>query len=129
MFWYNKTLVEFDLVQHQISFAGSSDATLSFASPNITCPGKNKSDVGLALIQQVFNPSFTKPFGTHTFYQEGGSSGPPSYLRNRCSLEGEILLGIRDTFESLRNVKVCLHSVYLVTLATPQRRGVLWENH
>ena len=40
MFWYNKTLVEFDLVQHQISFSGSSDVRLSFASPNITCPGK-----------------------------------------------------------------------------------------
>ena len=54
MFWYNKTLVEFDLVQHQISFAGSSDVTLSFASPNITCPGKTNPDVGLGLIQQVF---------------------------------------------------------------------------
>ena len=40
MFWYNKTLVEFDLVQHQISVAGSRDVRLSFASPNITCPGK-----------------------------------------------------------------------------------------
>ena len=37
---YNKTLVELDLVQHQISFAGSSDVRLSFASPNITCPCK-----------------------------------------------------------------------------------------
>ena len=43
---------------------------------------------------------------------EGGeSSGPlPSYLRNRCSYEREILWGIRDTFGSLRNVKV----VYIV---------------
>ena len=40
MFWYNKTVVEFDLVQHQISFAWSSDVRLSFASPNITCHGK-----------------------------------------------------------------------------------------
>ena len=40
MFWYKKTLVEFDLVQHQIGFAGSSDVRLCFASPNITCPGK-----------------------------------------------------------------------------------------
>ena len=40
MFWYNKALVEFDLIQHQISFAGSSDVKLSFASPNITCSGK-----------------------------------------------------------------------------------------
>ena len=40
MFWYNKTVVEFDLVQHQISFARSSDVRLSFASPSITCPGK-----------------------------------------------------------------------------------------
>ena len=40
MFWCNKTLVEFDIIQHQISFAGSSDVTLSFALPNISCPGK-----------------------------------------------------------------------------------------
>ena len=40
MFWYNKTVVEFDLVQHQISFAWSSDVRLSFASLNITCHGK-----------------------------------------------------------------------------------------
>ena len=40
MFWYNKTLVELDLVQHQISFAGPSDVRLSFASPNITYPDK-----------------------------------------------------------------------------------------
>ena len=40
MFWYHKTLVEFDIVQHQISFAGTSDVRLSFASPSITCPGK-----------------------------------------------------------------------------------------
>ena len=40
MFCYNKTLVEFDLVQHQISFTGSSDARLSFSSPGITCPAK-----------------------------------------------------------------------------------------
>ena len=47
---------------------------------------------------------------TH-FTQGGGeSSGPPSYLRNRCSHEREILQDIRDTFENLRNVKV----VYIV---------------
>ena len=40
MFWHNKTLVKFDLIQHQISFAGSSDVRLSFSSLNITCPGK-----------------------------------------------------------------------------------------
>ena len=40
MSWYNKTLAELDLVQHQISFAGPRDVRLSFASPNITCPGK-----------------------------------------------------------------------------------------
>ena len=55
MFWYNKTVVEFDLVQHQISFTWSSDVRLSFASPNITCTLQNKSDVGLGLIQQLFN--------------------------------------------------------------------------
>ena len=47
MFWYDKTLVEFDLVQHQISFARSSDARLSLYP-------QNRSDVGLGLIQQPF---------------------------------------------------------------------------
>ena len=57
MFWYNKTLVEFDLVQHQISFALSSDVRLSFASPSNQhhLSRQNKSDVGLILIQQVLN--------------------------------------------------------------------------
>ena len=32
--------------------------------------------------------------------------GVGSYLENRCPHEREILKGIRDTFESLRNVKV-----------------------
>ena len=41
----------------------------------------------------------------------GGRAEPPaSYLKNRCPHEREILQGIRDTFESLRNVKV----VYIV---------------
>ena len=40
MFWYNKTVIEFDLVQHQIRFAWSSDVRLSFTSPSITCHGK-----------------------------------------------------------------------------------------
>ena len=67
MFWYNKTLVELDLIQHQISFARSSDVRLSFASHNITfilrglfhdiayLSWQNKSDVGFGLIQQVLN--------------------------------------------------------------------------
>ena len=56
------------------------------------------------------NPSFSKPFGTHTFYQGGSSRTSPSYLKNRSPHERGILQGIRDTFESLRNVKV----VYIV---------------
>ena len=38
-------------------------------------------------VHYVFNPSFTKPFGTHTFYQGGGGGGEvadPCYLKNRC---------------------------------------------
>ena len=39
--------------------------------------------------EQFINPSCTKPFSTHTFYQGGGgrevSVGPPPYyLKNRC---------------------------------------------
>ena len=44
------------------------------------------------------------------FTKGGGSSRPPSYLRTLCSHEPEILQGIRDTVESLRNVEV----VYIV---------------
>ena len=40
MSWYDKTVVEFDLVQHQIRFSWSSDVKLSFALPSITCHGK-----------------------------------------------------------------------------------------
>ena len=43
-----------------------------------------------------FNPSLSKPFSTHTFYQEeggGGSSRPPDYLNNRCPYEREIFAG------------------------------------
>ena len=43
-------------------------------------------------------------------FTKGGVERIPSYLRNCCSYEREILYGIRDTFESLRNVKV----VYIV---------------
>ena len=63
----------------------------------------------LYLLVRNLNPSFSKPFGTHTFYQ-GGRGDPPSYLKNCCPHEPEILQGVRDTFESLRNVKV----VYIV---------------
>ena len=61
-----------------------------------------------------FNPSFSKPFGTHTFYQGGGGGGgggsSPQLSQKTLPRELEILQGIRDTFESLRNVKV----VYIV---------------
>ena len=35
-----------------------------------------------------------------------GVSRPPSYLKNRCPHERAIFQSIRDTFESLRNVKL-----------------------
>ena len=62
------------------------------------------------------NPSFSKPFVPIPFTKGGGGGGgveptqPPSYFKNRCPHEPEILQGIRDTFESRRNVKV----VYIV---------------
>ena len=36
------------------------------------------------------NPSFTKPFGTHTFYQ-GGLAGPSCHLKKHYLHELEIL--------------------------------------
>ena len=54
MFWYNKTLVEFDLIQHQISFAWSSDAGLSFIFRH-HLSWQSKSDVGVGLIKYLFN--------------------------------------------------------------------------
>ena len=59
----------------------------------------------------IVNPSFSKPFGTHTFHQEGSRADPPpSYLKNRCILKPQVLQGIRETFENFRNVEV----VYIV---------------
>ena len=49
---------------------------------------KNRAPKILKL-DQALNPSFTKPFGTYTFYQGGGGGGraePPSYLKNRCPM-------------------------------------------
>ena len=43
---------------------------------------------------EAVNPSFTKPFGTHTFYQGGGGGWVEYGVRNRCSHERETLLGI-----------------------------------
>ena len=37
------------------------------------------------------NLSYTKPFGTHTFYQRGGSGQTPCYLKNYRSHEPQIL--------------------------------------
>ena len=70
------------------------------------------SEVSEVIYMRALNPSFTKPFGTHTFYQGGGGveQPPPSYLKNGCPYERELLQGIRDTFESFRNVEV----VYIV---------------
>ena len=68
----------------------------------------------------LINPSFSKPFSTHTYphlLPRGGGGGgvggrakPPQLSQNPLPHEHEILQGIRDTFESLRNVKV----VYIV---------------
>ena len=40
MFWFNKTFLEFDLVQHRISFARSSNFRISITLPSITCLSK-----------------------------------------------------------------------------------------
>ena len=58
---------------------------------------------------QRINPSFTKLYDTHTFYQ-GLRGEPRSYLKTLCPYEHGIWQSIRDTFESLRNAKV----VYIV---------------
>ena len=60
------------------------------------------------------NASFTKPLGTHTFYQ-GGLPDSPYYFKNRFPHETEILSGIRDIFQRFRNVKV----VYIVFIWLP----------
>ena len=75
MFWHNKTLVEFDLVRHQISFAGS-----SFASPNITCPGKINLMLALIYLSQTDLLGFyihLKQQGAHW----PGKSGQPGTVR------------------------------------------------
>ena len=54
MFWCNKTLVELDLVQHQISLPGQVMLGSASLSQTSLVPARKKSDVGLGLIQQVF---------------------------------------------------------------------------
>ena len=57
-------------------------------------------------------PYFSKPFGTHTFYQMRDQARPPPTQLSQKLLphKPEIFQGIRDTIESLRNVKF----VYIV---------------
>ena len=71
------------------------------------------------------SPSFTKPFDT-TPGQQGGLAGhpPPLYLKNHCPIRVKFC-GVLETSLNVLEMLSCLHSVYLVTMATPQRRGVL----
>ena len=72
-----------------------------------TLPENNMQfHVNYALNGTIFNPSCTKPFGTHTLYQGRGVGQTSCYFKNRCLREYEILYGIRDIFERPRNVKV-----------------------
>ena len=70
--------------------------------PNLKKPSgflKNLKSITLPLPSLLVPTPFTKG--------EGGveqTPPPPSYLKNRCPHEREILQRIRDTFESLRNV-------------------------
>ena len=60
-----------------------------------------------------------------TPFTKGGSSRPPSYLKNRCPHKPEILQGIRYTFESLRNVKV-VYIVFTWLPKQPSKGEVFW---
>ena len=62
----------------------------------VISPGGKLPDLVFDLRESTMNTSRPPP--------------PPSYLKNRCPHEREVFQGIRDTFESLRNVKV----VYIV---------------
>ena len=69
---YNKTLLEFDLIQHQISFARSGDVRLSFALPSITCPSKtnlmlDSVSSNKCLLFEIFSQSNWK-FGLCEFF-------------------------------------------------------------
>ena len=77
------------------------------------------------------NPSFSKPFSTHIFYQGGGGGGrsDPLLSQKRLTHELEILYVIKKSLWKSLKCKSCLHSVYLVTIATPQRRGAFsWKS-
>ena len=73
------------------------------------CKNQNESIIESGLSLQIaFNPPFPS-FLVPTPFTKGRGGG--SYLKNRCPHEREFLQGIRDTFESLRNVKV-VHIVF-----------------
>ena len=75
----------------------------------------------------VFNPFFTKPFGTHTFYQGWGRPDPSDISKTVAPMNMKFC-GVLETPLKVLEILKLSHSVYLVTIATPQRRGVLGEN-
>ena len=67
-------------------------------------------------------PSFSKPFGFHTFYQV------KCYLRNPCLHEHETLYAIKDILERIKKCYCWLHSVYLVIIQILKGDVLYWLN-
>ena len=81
------------------------DEPTDWCAPTVVVPkpsGEVRICFDLTKLNANINPSFTMPFGTHTFYQgRRGSSRPPSYLKNRCPYEHEIFEGIREAIDKI----------------------------
>ena len=79
---------------------------------------------------RIVNPSFTKPFGTHTLYQGVGvGRNPPAISKTVAPMNAKFC----RLLETSLNVLEILKFVYvvftcLVTIVTPQRRCVSSEN-
>ena len=84
----NRKIIEFLL---QLKSAKAHGKTYIKVKPHLVRHLLRKCLLPIATYSTGINPSFTKPFDTHTFYQGGGGSAGPSTLKNRCPHEPEIL--------------------------------------
>ena len=59
----------------------------------------------------------------------GGSARPPAISKTVVPMNMKFCRVLETPLKVLEKMLSCLYSVYFVAIATPQRRGVLGENH